>query len=376
MKITDVRSHLVNDGRRNYQFVTVHTADGHCGIGEAGLSGRELAVAGAIEHFKPLLIGADAARVEHLWQVMFRGGFFPAQRVQGAAIAAIDLALWDLRGKRLGVAVYELLGGTVREYIPAYTALKGPDRVAAAKEALDLGWRAVRWELAASEHGVMRPSEAIKQAVREVAEIRSEIGDGIELIIDAHTRLRPREAIALCRELEPYRPFFVEDPLRVENLESYRHLRQHTPVPIAAGEQMASKWEFKTLLNDQLIDIARIDLCIAGGLTEAVKIAAACETNQVDIAVHNPLGPVSTAACAHFSIAMTPSIIQEQPSMPGETLTDIFPEQPVRFDNGNLHLTGAPGLGVTFDPEAAAKHPYQEWTVPQLRRPDGSYTNW
>lgn len=376
MKITEIRTYPVHAGRQNLLFVVVHTADGRYGVGEAGLPARVRAVAAAVEHLTPLLLGEDATRVEHLWQVMFRGAHFPAQRVSTSALAAIDIALWDLRGKRLGVPVYELLGGKVRDRVHAHTQVRpGLDAAAAVREAVAEGWRALRWGLP-DDDGVIEPQRAIRQALDTLAAARAEAGDEVELILDVHTRLRPAEAVRLCRLVEPHRPYFVEDPLRSENLDSYRRLRACTAVPIAAGARLSSKWELRTLLEEGLIDVARVDLGIAGGLTEAVKIAAGCETRGIDVAVRNRVGPVATAASAHFSLAITPVVTQELLNRPGTLVPDVVAEQPVRLDHGDLHVTDAPGLGVTFDPEAALTHPYQEQILPQLRRPDGSYANW
>ncbi len=379
MRITDVTCYPVWSGNRNYIFVTVDTDAGLQGLGEAGLTRRERAVAGAVEHLRPLLIGQDPYRIEHLWQVMSRGGFFPHDRVIGSAIAAIDIALWDLKAKSLGVPLYELLGGRVRDSVACYCHLGGADLdalVAEARERVAEGWKFVRWSLP-SEDGILEPVPAIRRAVAEFEALRSALGDDVGLCLDAHTRLSPPDAIRLCREVAPYRPFFVEDPIRSESPQAFHLLREHIDVPLAAGEQFASKWEFRELIDHDLIDYARVDLCIAGGLTEAKKIAGWCEGHYIDMAVHNPLGPVSTAACLHYNLAIPNFCVQEQPRRPapGALADEIVGNQPV-WSDGALRPNDAAGLGLTFDREAALASPARPGDHPTLRRADGSFTNW
>ena len=380
MKISGITCYPVWGGGRNYLFVVVDTDEGLYGVGESGLTGRELAVMGAIEHFKPLLIGQDVSRHEHLWQLLSRGGFFPHDKVLGSAIAAIDIALWDLRGKALGVPVYELLGGRVRDKVVCYCHLAGGHTpgveglVEDARQRVAEGWRFLRWGLP-SEGEVLAPSRAIRQAVAQFRALREAVGDEVELCFDIHTRLSPPEAIALCREVAPYRPFFMEDPVRSESVQAFHLLRQKIDVPLAAGEQFASKWDFRELIDHDLIDYARIDLCIAGGLTEGKKIAGWCEGHYIDIAVHNPLGPVATAACVHFNLAIPNFAVQEQPRKPGTALTDVVGNQPI-WEDGYILPPSGPGLGITFDRKAAQAHPFRMAELPHLRREDGGFTNW
>jgi L-alanine-DL-glutamate epimerase-like enolase superfamily enzyme len=190
-----------------------------------------------------------------------------------------------------------------------------------------------------------------------------------------HTRLDLADAVWLCQEIEPFRPFFVEDPLRCENPDSFKTLRPRTTVPLAAGEQFSSKWEFRQLIEEEWIDYARLDLCLVGGFTEAIKIAGWCETHYINLAVHNPLGPVSTAACLQLNLACSNFGVQEQPSRPGTILTDVVPVQP-EWKDGYLLPPTRPGLGIVFDREAAKKHPFEMRELPHLHRPDGSVTNW
>jgi len=376
MKITDVEAYPVWGGHRNFFFV-VDTDEGIYGVGEAGITGREMAMVGALEHFRPLLIGMDPGRIEHIWQLLSRGGFFPAQRILSSAMSAIDIALWDIKGKALGVPIYNLLGGRVRDKVICYPHNGGHETAALVESCMrsvEEGWKFVRWGLPA-QGDVLEPRRAVLKSIEQFKAVREAVGDGIEIVFDVHTRLDPADVVWLCREVEPYQPYFIEDPLRCENPDSYRTLRPRTTVPLAAGEQFSSKWEFRQLVEEELIDYARVDLCIAGGLTEARKIAGWCETHYINLAVHNPLGPVSTAACLQLNLASPNFGVQEQPNRPSTMLTDVVPMQP-EWEDGYLLPSAGPGLGIEFDREAAKEHPYQMTELPHLHRRDGSFTNW
>ncbi len=382
MKITAIEAFPVWSGTRNFLFVVVDTDEGLSGVGEAGLTGRELAVIGALEHFKPLLIGQNPLQTEHIWQLLFRGGFFPAERILSAAISAIDIALWDIKGKALGVPVYDLLGGKVRDRVVIYPHNRDTAAIAQLVEsclrAKEVGWKFVRWGLPQAGD-ILEPRRAVRLAVAQVQAVRDALGEEMEIILDVHTRLDLPDAVTLCRELEPLRPFFVEDPLRSENPDSFKTLRARTAVPLAAGEQFSSKWEFRQLIEEEWIDYARIDLCIVGGFTEARKIAGWCETHYIKLATHNPLGPVSTAACLHLNLATPNFGVQEwavnaaQP--PAPVLSNLF-SPPFAWADGYLLPPAGPGLGITFDREAARQRPFQMRELPHLRREDGSLTNW
>jgi galactonate dehydratase len=299
-------------------------------------------------------------------------------------ISAIDIALWDIKGKALGVPVYDLLGGLCRDKVPCYPHCQAPTvegLVENAQRHAAEGWKFVRWGL--GQHGdVLEPSVVIPEAIKSFEAVRRARGDAVELCFDIHTRLDQPDAIRLCRAVEPYRPFFMEDPIRSESMQSLRVVRQH-PVsentPLAIGEQFAGKWEFRQVIEEELADYARIDLCIAGGLSEAKKIAGWCETHSIKLATHNPLGPVSTAAYPHLNLACNNVAVQEQPRRatggPGTVLTDVVPVQ-MEWADGYLLPPTRPGLGVEFDREAARARPLQMAELPHLRRLDGSATNW
>ncbi|HRJ43289.1 MAG: galactonate dehydratase [Caldilineaceae bacterium] len=379
MKIRDIQAWPVWGGQRNFLFVTVDTDEGIYGVGEAGITGREKAVIGAIEHFRDILVGEDPFRTEHIWQLLFRGGFFPAQRILTSAISAIDIALWDIKGKALGVPVYDLLGGRVRDKVVCYPhnrghALEIAPLVESCLETKEEGWKFVRWGLPQDGH-ILEPRQSVLASIKQFQAVREAVGDEIELTFDVHTRLDLPDALWLCQEVEQFRPYFIEDPLRSENPDSFKTLRPRTTVPLAAGEQFSSKWEFRQLIEEEWIDYARIDLCIVGGFTEARKIAGWCETHYIKLALHNPLGPISSAACLQLNLATSNFGVQEQPRKTGTVLTDVVPVQPV-WEDGYLLPPTIPGIGVEFDREAAKKSPFQQRELPQLRRLDGSFTNW
>lgn len=376
MKIASICTFIVGD-QRPFLFVVVETDNGIQGIGEAGITWREQAVAGFIEALKPSLIGEDPRRIEHLWQVMLRCGFFPGGRIGAAAISAIDIALWDIKAKALGVPVYELLGGLVRDRVACYPHVPDNDfdvMYDDCRKAVEAGWEFVRFNLPSQgEH--LEPRVAVRQGVELVAGVREVVGPDVGIIIDAHTRLDPADAVTLCRQLEPFHPFFVEDPVRCENAAAIGRLRQHTAVPIAMGEQFATKWEFREPIENDWIDYCRMDLCIVGGITEARKITGWCETHYIAIAPHNPLGPVSTAACLHLDLATSNFAVQECARIPGEVLPELFPKQ-IPFRDGFMLPPTEPGLGIEFNESAVETYPTVQGDCPRLKRPDGSFTNW
>ena len=377
MKISDVQTHTVNNGTRNYTFVTVTEENGLYGIGESGCSGKDNAVAATVEHYRPLLIGQDPSRIEHIWQDHFRGNFWRAGPVLTAAISALDIALWDLAGKALEVPTYQLLGGKTREKVRCYAHFGGtdPDSCAkAAKARVDEGFEVVRFGLLTDPNDILEPARAVRKSVEGFRAVRETVGDEIEIAIDVHTRLNPTWAIQLCKDLEPLRPFFIEDPIRSENPQSFGNLRHHTSAPIATGEQLLTKWQFRELIENEWIDYARADLGLVGGITEGKKIAAMCEVHYIDTALHNPLGPVNTAASVQLDMCIPNFGIQELSMVP-PAMTDIFPTQ-CSVVAGHLIPADVPGIGIEFNFEAAKNYSYQYWEHARLRRDDGSVTDW
>lgn len=377
MKVTGLRVHLASEWRP-FLFIEVETDAGITGVGEAGLTSRERAVEGALSHLAPLVIGQSPFDTERLWQEMFRSGFFPAGTVQTAAIAAIDIALWDIKAQALRVPLYQLLGGAARDRVLTYAHVHGEGRAELldhASRLVDDGWRHLRFEPHHEKDGIFDPMLSVDHTLENWAALRDRTGPAIGIALDCHTRFDMPTALRLCRGAEAFAPLFIEDPFRSEMAEQYALLRQQTIVPLAAGEQFGSKWQFKPLIDAHSIDIARIDLTIAGGITEGLKIAAMCEATGIDIALHNPIGPVATAAALHFSLAISNMAVMELPRRPGETMPDALPST-LAWVDGYLLKPEEPGLGVRLEREAMSNHPFIDQPMPRLKRHDGSFQNW
>ena len=350
MKITNIETYPVWGGHRNFLFVVVDTDEGISGVGEAGITGRELAVAGAIEHFKPLLIGQDPGRIEHIWQVLFRGGFFPAQRVLTSAMAAIDIALWDIKGKALGVPIYELLGGLVRDKVVCY-----PHNVDRAMEIQSLvdsclqtkaeGCKFVRWGLPQAG-SILEPRRAVNTAIQQFHAVREAVGDAYTLMFDAFMGWNVPYATAMVRALEPLNPFWMEEPIPPERVGELAKLRNASRVPLATGEHIFTRWQTKELLVSQGTDFLQNDPDWTGGITELVKVAALASSFETPLVAHGH----SLLPALHVAGSQSPATIP-------------FVEYLIRhqYDKQNLHqmvyapekgevkLPEGPGLGFMLD---------------------------
>ncbi|MCW5722741.1 MAG: mandelate racemase/muconate lactonizing enzyme family protein [Devosia sp.] len=384
MKITNILSYPTWVGTRNQLIVKVETDEGIYGWGESGLSGREKAVVGAIEHYREFLIGRDAMAIGALWQEMYRSQYFEGGRVLTAAISAIDIALHDIKGKALGVPVYQLLGGKQRDVIPTFATTRGPcgpDIVEQAKELMELGWDAVR--LFPHDHGssqIYEPRQSIAETARWCVKAREALGERVVLGIDYHHRLSVAEAASFCQKMPSGTLDFLEEPIRDETPEAYEALRRLTDIPFAIGEEFASKWQFLPYIERDIHQFNRIDICNVGGFTEAMKVAGWSEAHYVDLMPHNPLGPVCTAATIHFSAAVANFSWLETRASPGELYhgfgdETIFPVQP-RLRGAVYDVPEGPGLGVEIDEAAVKRQAFKFWEAPHLRRTDGSITNW
>ena len=375
MKITRIRAYQPR--RPNVTFnqsdllVTVETDSGLIGVGEGGSPDMLRQCAG-------VLIGEDPARIQHLWQTLYRGYFYPAGREKLHALGALDLALWDLKGKALGVPVYDLLGGLTRDHVECYSTNfpRQGSLEQTARACLEAGFRAYRWAVADPGDGIFDARRMVEKTVEECAEIRQGIGPHGDWMIDFHTRLDLADAVRLCRLLEPLEPYFVEDPLRSENPDALAMLRSQVRLPIAVGEQFGDRWDLHTLLERHLIDYARVTLPNTGGITEFLKIAALCETHYVGLVPHGT-GPVSVAALVHVLCALPVPVLME---MGGDGLQPNSPlAQGFTFRQGKLWPEPRPGLGVEFDPagaELVLEVTEHFAPIPLFHRPDGSLTNW
>ena len=375
MKITRIRTYRPRPFNPNISqsdiVVTVETDTGLVGIGEGGTPDL-LAQCGA------MLIGEDPARIQHLWQMLYRGYFYPAGREKLHALGALDLALWDLKGKALGLPVYELLGGRTRDYIECYsTAYPWQGSLGeTARACLAAGFRCFRTGVADPKGEAFNARRMVEKTVAEGKEIREAIGPEGEWSVDFHTRLDLPDAVRLAHLLDELNPLFIEDPLRSENPGALAAFRAQSGLPLAVGEQFGDRWDINELVERRLIDYARVTLPNVGGITEWVKIAAICETHYVGLVPHFT-GPIASAA-----------LTQVLAAWPGPALMEVLGAGPKQlahlprgldFHDGKLWPAALPGLGVEF--HAAGAELLGEITervapIPQLRRPDGSYTNW
>ena len=372
MKITELKIFPV----RNWVFVKIVTDDGLYGIGEASLSGRNQAVIAALEtNLKPLLLGQDATRIEYIWQDIFRGTFWRGGPVLQSALAGIDIALWDLNAKALGVPVYRLLGGKSRDRVLYYRHVGGntpEELVERSQQLLDNGVKVLRISPTDAGKGIFDASEATRIAVRFFEALRNGIGDEPEIIFEVHTRMTPTQAIQLCNSIEPFRPYFVEDPIRSENPASYALLRQHTNVPIGTGEQLNHKWAFRELIEGDLVDYLRVDICHSGGITEGKKIAVMAEVHYQELALHYTASWISAAAMMHLNTAVPNCAVQEfNPPGGGDFIIN-----PPKVEDGYLIPGDEPGLGIDLDEAAAEAEPFRDGEPPHLRRADGSVNDW
>lgn len=373
MKITDLKIFPV----QQFVYIKIITDEGIYGIGEASLSGRSLAVVEALKHIKPLLLGQDATRIEHIWQDIFRGTFWRGGPVLQSSLAGIDIALWDLAGKALGVPTYRLLGGAARDKVLVYRHVGGgtpEELVENSQRMLEEGWRVLRISPTDRLDSGFNLKQAVLSGIHYFAALREAIGDNVEVVFEVHTRLTPTRAIELCNGIAEYRPYFVEDPIRSENPGSFATLRAHTNVPLATGEQLTTKWAFRELIEQELIDYLRVDICHTGGITEGRKIATMGEVHYQELATHYTGSPVCTAAMLHLNLSVSNCAVQEHGSLTG-WINDVI-QHDLKAEDGYLLRSDGPGLGIDLDEEAAAAYPHVPGEPPHWRREDGSVNDW
>jgi mannonate dehydratase len=402
MRIVDAKVIVCSPGR-NFVTLKITTEDGIYGLGDATLNGRELAVASYLsDHVMPLLIGHDARRIEDIWQYLYKGAYWRRGPVTMSAIAAVDTALWDIKGKALNAPVYQLLGGASRDSVLVYGHASGQDieeTVQAVSAYLKLGYRAIRAQSGIpglqSTYGVgpgkMHYEPAEKDVPPENAwsselylnfapllfeRLRQEFGSDVHLLHDAHHRLTPIEAARLGKSLEPFHLFWLEDPIPAELQESFRLIRQHTTTPLAVGEVFNSIHDCQQLIQEQLIDYIRTTVVHAGGISHLRKIASLAELYQVRTGSHGAtdLSPVCMAAALHFDLSVHNFGIQEYMRHSEET-DRVFPHS-YSFSGGMMHPGEAPGLGVDIDESLACKYPYHRAYLPLNRKLDGTMHSW
>ncbi len=376
MKITRVEPYLTSDMRSNAVFLKIETDAGITGYGEATNHFLPQASFGMLQDLIPYLIGEDPERIEYLWQACFRRRFYRGGPATGAALSAIDMALWDIKGKAHDMPVYQLLGGLARTKVRLYGHVTGRSAEEIAEQARQ---RAARGITAIRFRGFHDYDDvdlhdhrlAVEQQVAYTAAIREAVGDKIDIILECHGRYDPEWAIELAKRVEGFRPIIIEDPIRHENPEALAQVRAHTPLPLATGERYHNKWEFRELVVNQYVNYLRPDICHCGGISEIRKIAALGEIYYQNLILHNNAGPLGTAASLHAALAMPNVMLLEAPWVNGAGETDVVGPYPEVVDGYALPLEG-PGLGITFDEALAASKPFKPSLQPRLDALDGS----
>jgi mannonate dehydratase len=402
MKITDAKVILCSPGR-NFVTLKIITDQGIYGMGDATLNGMEKAVASYLENYCiPSLTGKDPRNIEDIWHYFYRGVYWRRGAVSMAAVSAIDMALWDIKGKMLGTPLYNIIGGKSREKILVYCHANGKNLNEAIEKAgreIEKGFRAVRIQsgVPGIEHtyGVSKDNKFYEPAHKGIAETeywdtskylnfipsvfekaREAFGNDIHLLHDVHHRCTPIEAARLAKELEPYHLFWLEDPVSGELQEGLRLIRQHSTTPVAIGEVFNSIYDYTTLFTEQLIDYVRMPVSHGGGITHLLKVAAMASFYHINTGFHGAtdLSPVNLAAAIHFNMAINNFGIQEY--MPHQEIVNEVFRTNYRFMDGYLEIDDTPGIGVDIDEKAAARFPYEMARLPVNRKTDGTMFNW
>jgi galactonate dehydratase len=366
-------------------FVKITTQCGIIGWGEPVVEGKAATVEACIMEMESILIGLNANNIEDIWQILYRGGFYRGGPILMSAISGIDQALWDIKGKYLNVPVYELLGGAVRNKMKMYCWIGGdnPDVILEqAHEKVKMGYDAVKMNATGGMEWLASLKD-IKKVSNNIKLLREEFGDSLDIGLDFHGRVHKPMVKKLIDELAPYNPMFLEEPVLSENNDALQHIYNYTSIPIATGERMYSRWDFKEILHQGVVDIIQPDLSHAGGISEVKKIATMAEAYDVGIAPHCPLGPISLASALHLNFSSPNAMIQESSLgihyNQGFDLLDYM-KNPEVFDlkDGYIELLKNPGLGIEIDEEKLkeAQKIGHDWKNPIWRSEDGNFTEW
>ncbi|MDS0295704.1 galactonate dehydratase [Halogeometricum luteum] len=382
MKIVDYDLYAVPP---RWLFLRVETDTGLVGWGEPVVEGRARTVRTAVEELMDTyLLGKDPLRIEDHWQTMYRGGFYRGGPVLMSAIAGIDQALWDVKGKHHDAPVHELLGGKARDRIRVYQWIGGdrPDGVAdAAREKVEAGFTALKMN-ATSELRRIDSPKAVSRAADRLGAVREAVGDEVDIGVDFHGRVTKPMAKRLAEALSEYDPFFIEEPVLPEHNDALPEIAAHTSTPIATGERMFSRWDFKEVFEQGVVDVIQPDVSHAGGITEVNKIAAMAEAYDVALAPHCPLGPIALAACLQVDACAPNALIQEQSldihyNETSDVLDYLADQSVFEYDEGFVDIPDGPGLGVDIDVEVVeSRAGHDDWHNPVWRHPDGSVAEW
>jgi galactonate dehydratase len=376
VKITDILTYGVNVGDGNHIFVKVMTDEHLHGIGEAYRVGPDAAVEQTVHYLKEWLIGEDPTRIEHLWRIMYNGSRFPGGSILNAAISGIEVALWDVKGKAHGVPVYQLIGGRCRDRVRVYRGVGGSTPAQVAEEARRAvkqeGFTAVKMSPQPPGMAKMPWNQVLRETSQRMEAVRRAVGEDADIGLDPHAQIfEPVRAWELSEAVRPYRPMFFEEPLRPENIHAMGELHKKIGIPIATGEMLYTKYEFRDLIAAGAADILQPDLLLCGGLMEAKKIAAMAEAAYLTVAPHSPLGPVSTAVSTHFAASTGNFLILEYRVDSSGPMRNLLLE-PLKFADGYLEIPRTPGLGVELNERAFTGKPLKTWRRPLVIEADGN----
>ena len=382
MKITKITTYIVPP---RWLFLKIETDEGIVGWGEPVIEGRAHTVAAAVDELSDYLIGQDPLQIEKHWQAMYRGAFYRGGPILMSAIAGVDQALWDIKGKYHDAPVHQLLGGQVRDRIRVYAWVGGdrPDAiVASAKAAIAGGFKATKMNIT-EEMQIVDTMATVDQAVERMASLREAVGNKLDIAVDFHGRVHGPMARVLIKALEPYSPFFIEEPVLSEHLEAMAELRKNTHIPIATGERLFSRFDYKRVFTLGAADIIQPDLSHAGGITECKKIADMAEAWDIGLAPHCPLGPIALAACLQVDAVCQNAFIQEQSQgihyNQSNDLTDYLVDPSVfHYKDGYVDIPQKPGLGIEIDEEVVIERAKigHRWRNPLWQHADGSIAEW
>lgn len=383
MKITKLELIKV---KPRWMFLKMYTDTGLVGLGEPVLEGHCNAVEAVIREFEEYLIGKDPRQIEHHVQALYRGGFYRGGPLMLSAISGIEQAMWDIKGKYYHCPVYEMLGGKCRDKVRMYSHIKIAgtpgdfplDRMLEmADQRLEQGYTAMKYSIIGPIQAIENPEKTMEHVDRFAA-VRKHIGNQVDLAIDFHGRVSPAMAVRLAEELKPYYPMFIEEPCLPENVDSMVTVARSTTIPIASGERLFGKWQYRELLEKQAVRVVQPDICHCGGIFEGRKIASMAELYYASVAPHNPLGPISLAACLQLDACIPNFLIQEHPGNPDQSDLGVgYIRDPFVLKQGYLDVPEKPGLGIELDEEALADKIYDgKWTTPRLYFEDGSNADW
>jgi galactonate dehydratase len=370
LKITGLRTFVVNVGSVNWVYCKVLTNQGLTGLGEGSVTSKEATLAQAIQEHERFLVGKDPTDIEWLWQGMFRYPRWRGGPILNSAISAVEIALWDILGKALGVPIYKLLGGAARKRIRMYADVEATAE--SFLRARQQGFTAAKTSGFVTAEGSVVRGSVVREGVRRFEAVRKAVGEDFDVAIDVHGRLTPPMAVDFCTRIEHLRPFFVEEATQLEDLDELAHLRGKTRVPLATGERLFTKYGFGELCQRHLVDFVQPDVCHAGGILECKKIGVLAELHRIEVAPHNPQSEVSTLASLHVDATTPAATIQEYAPHKESWVSDLFHGGAVTVKDGYAELPDRPGLGVDLDEKIAAQHPYKPVTRAQNTFGDGA----